>query len=342
MVHTKNMERKYQAGLPVARFPVSATGRAERGRHYLAKQQLPPQNEELDWTNLSPSLSRTESPKLERAVDQINEEFANPPSRNMEEVFELVQDLRAHPPASPVTETVTSEDPNLPTPHSKAGTEAAVPTPLPPTITSETVAEAVRPPLLLAKRAMATLAPRKGRPNPPLTAATKRPHREFQQPNGEVARRKPKKPKALSALREIKKLQTEVKPIIPWRPFVRVIHELLFDKGPYKIRRDAIKALRIVGKEYLIEVLGGGNLACMHRNCCTLTPKDIRLFRRLRGDIDSTGETTESEEARKADWEPFNRGRLTMGKAMVLDTNWRRKLRALLQRRRGGFLQGRC
>ena len=64
MVHTKNTERKYQAGLPVARFPVIATGRAERDRHYLAKQQLPPQNEELDWTNLSP-LSGTESPELE-------------------------------------------------------------------------------------------------------------------------------------------------------------------------------------------------------------------------------------------------------------------------------------
>ena len=105
-----------------------------------------------------------------------------------------------------------------------------------------------------------------GLPQPPLTAATKCPCREFQQPSGEVARRKPKKPKALSVLREIKKLQTEVEPIITWRPFVRVIHELLFNQGPYKIRRDAIKGLRVAGEEYLIEVLGGGNLACMHRN----------------------------------------------------------------------------
>ena len=156
-----------------------------------------------------------------------------------------------------------------------------------------------------------------------------------------MARRKPKKPKALSALREIKKLQTEVEPIIPWRPFVRVIHKLLFDQGPYKIRRDAIKALRISGEEYLIKVLGGGNLACMHRNRCTLAPKDIRLFRRLRGDIDSIGETAESEEARREDWRQFNQGRLTMGEAMVLDTHRRRKLQALLQRRRQRALQGR-
>ena len=122
---------------------------------------------------------------------------------------------------------------------------------------------------------------------------------------------------------------------------MRVIHELLFDQGPYKIRREAIKALRIAGEEYLIKVLGGGNLACMHRNRCTLAPKDIRLFRRLRGDTDSIGETMESEKARKADWEQFNQGRLTISEAMVLDTNRHRKLRALLQRRRQRVLQGR-
>ena len=57
---------------------------------------------------------------------------------------------------------------------------------------SETVAEATQPPLLLAKRAMATLAPWKACPNPP-TAAAKCPRKEFQQPSEEVTRRKPKK-----------------------------------------------------------------------------------------------------------------------------------------------------
>ena len=77
-------------------------------------------------------------------------------------------------------------------------------------------------------------------------------------------RRKAKKPKALSALKEIKKYQTEVEPILPWQPFVRVIHELLFEQGPYRIRKEAIKALRIAGEQYLLEVLGGGSLTCMH------------------------------------------------------------------------------
>ena len=92
---------------------------------------------------------------------------------------------------------------------------------------------------------------------------------------------KPKRPKALSALREIWKLQEEVEPILPWLPFVRLIHKLLFTRGPYRIQHQAIQALRAAAEAYIVEVLGGGNLACMHRDRCTLTPKDIRLFHRL-------------------------------------------------------------
>ena len=66
---------------------------------------------------------------------------------------------------------------------------------------------------------------------------------------------------------------------------------------------------------------GGGNLAFMHRDWCTLALKDIRPFTQLRGNIDTIGETTESEEARRADWEQFNKDCLTISKAMVLDTN---------------------
>ena len=125
-----------------------------------------------------------------------------------------------------------------------------------------------------------------------------------------------------------------MEPILPWLPFVRVIHELLFEQGPYRIRKEAIKALRVAREQYLLEVLGGGNLACMHHDRCTLAPKDIHLFRMMRGDIDKYGETDASEEARKADWHKYRKGRLTVSEAMVLDTCRKQKLRALLQRRR--------
>ena len=84
MVCTKNTERKQSAGLPLARFSVVATGRAKRDKYYSAKLQLPLQAEELEWTALSPSLPGTASPKLDRVVERINEEYANPSPQNME------------------------------------------------------------------------------------------------------------------------------------------------------------------------------------------------------------------------------------------------------------------
>ena len=167
MVHTKNPQRKQSARLPVARFPTIATGRAERDKHYMMKLQLLPQAEELDWTALTPSLSGAASPELERVVERINEEHANLPLQNMKEVFELVQDLCANPPTSPAMETVTGEDNEPSTSNVEADKEVSTTTPSPPTLTVETVVEAIRLPLLLAKRALATLAPQKGRPNPP-------------------------------------------------------------------------------------------------------------------------------------------------------------------------------
>ena len=131
------------------------------------------------------------------------------------------------------------------------------------------------------------------------TVATKCPRKNHCM--SEESRRKPERPKALSALREIRKLQEEVEPILPWLPFVRLVHELLFDRGLYRVQRQAIQALWVAAEAYIIEVLGGGNLACMHRDQCTLAPKDIRLFRRLRGDVDSMGEALESVEARRED-----------------------------------------
>ena len=249
-----------------------------------------------------------------RAVDRINEEHANSPPQTIDEVCTLVQDLRAHPQTSPVEDLENCELP------------AAVILSTS-TLHTETFAETAHPPLILARRATAT--PVRGVPHPP-TITTKCPRKEYHV--SEEVRWKPKRLKALSALREIQKLQEEVEPILPWQPFVRLIHELLFTRGPYRIQRKAIQALRIPAEAYIVEVLGGGNLACMHRDRCTLTPKDIRLFCRLRGDVDSMGETPESEEARRADWRRYKKDHLTPGEAMVLDTNRHQKLRLLIQK----------
>ena len=295
MVYTKNTARKQHFGLPKARYPVVPTSHSERDLHYHTQLQLPSEADEVDWTNLTPTLTGTESPEAGTVVEPINEEHANSPPQTISEVCDLVQDLQVRPPTAPVKDPVTQSDcelPNLP-----SGAPVAI-TLSPPTLYMETVAETVQPHLLLARRATATSAPARGVPNP-LTAATKCPRENHHV--SEESRRKPKSPKALSALREIRKLQEEVEPILPWLPFVRLVHKLLFNRGPYRVQRQAIQALQVAAEAYIIEVLGGGNLACMHRDQCTLAPKDIRLFRRLRGDVDSMGEAPESEEAGRED-----------------------------------------
>ena len=332
MARTKNMERK-PSRLPVARFPVIATGKAEREAYYRQKAAATtPTTETMDWTELNPTLPGSTSPALENTVDRLNEAHQSS-TLTIDNVAEIVEDLYANPPITP-TDGAASEAAR-PENRQDRPTTSTAPTG---SVISEMTGQTSLPPILLARKAMATLVPRKDRPNLP-TAAAKCPCQHFREPIEEVKSRRKSKPKALSALGEIKKYQTEVKPILPWLPFVRLIHELLFERGPYRIQREALQALRTSSEEYLVEVLSGGNLACMHRDRCTLAPKDIRLFRCLRGDVDQLGEAPESEEARAKDWARYRKGRMTVAEAMVVDTNRRKKLRQLVKLRRERALQ---
>ena len=77
-------------------------------------------------------------------VSRLNEEFDQVPLQDMEELADLVQDLHENPPAP-----------------SEPASSSIV---LASTVTSETVAETPIQPLLLAKCAVAGLAPTKARP----------------------------------------------------------------------------------------------------------------------------------------------------------------------------------
>ena len=140
MVRTKNAARKQHFGFPKARFPVVPTSHSEMDLHYQAQLQLPSEADEVDWTNLTPKLTGTESPEVGRVVDWINKEYANSPPQTINEVCDLVQDLQAHPPTSPVEDPVTQSDcelQNLPSDEPVATTSS------PPTLYTETVAETV-------------------------------------------------------------------------------------------------------------------------------------------------------------------------------------------------------
>ena len=283
----------------------------------------------MDWTDLTLSFEEPVSPALTRTVEKLNQDFEELPPQDIEELSNLVEDLRSNPPIpvsnASVTERVVEEP------------RAVVPPPTPaPTVITETIAETPRAPLLLARQATAVPAPTKSRPRPP-TSAVKCPRAN--QIRSEEPKWKKRKPASLTTLQEIRKYQSSVEPLLPLLPFIRVVRDLLNLQGPYRITREAILALRTVGEDYIVSTLEGANLACMHRNRCTLAPQDICLYRRFRGEDERIGQTEESQEARRRDWEKFREGRLTPGEATVLDTERRRKLRALIIRRKQRAMQ---
>ena len=325
MVRTKNTTRKYPTGLPPARYPAIATGMEERNRHYQQLQLIGAEAPTTDWTDLIPSFEEPLSPALTRTVDQLNRENEELPPQDIEELSDLVEDLRNNPPTPATIEKVmetATEEIEEPSPLVQPSTSAVV---------AETIAETPRAPLLLSKRVTAVPAPTKSRPRPP-TSAAKCPRPSLREPTEEP--KKKKKRINLTALQEIRRYQSEVKPLLPLLPFIRVVRDILNRQGPYRITREAILALRTMVEDYLVTTLEGANLACMHRNRCTLAPQDIRLYRRIKGEDEQIGETQESQAARRRDWAKYKEGRLTLVEATVLDTERRRKLRAMLIKRR--------
>ena len=268
MARTKNTAKKVSGGLPPACFPQVAAGAERKACHHQARKQLPVKAATTtataaeihgDWTQLSPSLPEGAAPPLERVVSRLNEEYEQSPPHNMEELASLVEDLHENPPAPSVSQPTS---------------QALVPMAI-----SETVSETPIQPLLLAKQAVAGLAPTKARPKPP-TAAAKYPReevcgREKQKP---IQSRKPSKPSSLTSLQEIRKYQTECKPLLPFLPFIRVVREALNQHGLYRITRGALLALREVVEDHLVHVFKGSNLTCMHRDWCTLAHRDIHLY----------------------------------------------------------------
>ena len=157
MVKLKNTSRKYPNGLPPARFPSIATGMEEHNHHYQQLQLIGAEAPTTDWTDLTPSFEEPLSPALTRTVDQLNCEYEELPPQSIEELSNLVEDLRNNPPTPVTTEKVMEiateeiEEPGL----------LVQPSTSTPTIVTETVAETPRAPLLLAKHVTAAPAPTK-------------------------------------------------------------------------------------------------------------------------------------------------------------------------------------
>ena len=154
MVRLKNTTRKYPNGLPPARYPSIATGMEERNRHYQQLQLIGAEAPTTDWTDLTPSFEEPLSPALTRTVDKLNHEYEELPPQSIEELSNLVEDLRSNPPTTEKVMETAIGDIEEPSPLVQPSTSA-------PTIVTETVAETPRAPLLLARRVTAAPAPTK-------------------------------------------------------------------------------------------------------------------------------------------------------------------------------------
>ena len=111
----------------------------------------------MDWTDLTPSFEESVSPALTTTMELLNQDFEELPPQDIEELSNLVEDLRSNPPIPAIEGNVTERAADV-----FEGPRAVVPPPTPaPTVITETVAETSRAPLLLARRATAVPAPTK-------------------------------------------------------------------------------------------------------------------------------------------------------------------------------------
>lgn len=117
------------------------------------------------------------------------------------------------------------------------------------------------------RKQMATKA---GRREAPATGGVKKPHRYRP---GTVA------------LREIRKYQKGTELLIRRLPFQRLVREITEDfKTGLRFQSSAILALQEAGEAFLVGLFEDTNLCAIHAKRVTISPKDMQLARRIRGE----------------------------------------------------------
>ena len=87
------------------------------------------------------------------------------------------------------------------------------------------------------------------------------------------------------ALREIRRYQKSVDPLICKLPFQRLVKEVAQDFMPdLRFQAKAILALQEASEDYLVGLFQDTNLCAIHAKRVTIFPKDIQLARRIRGE----------------------------------------------------------
>lgn len=87
------------------------------------------------------------------------------------------------------------------------------------------------------------------------------------------------------ALREIRKYQKSTETLIRRLPFQRLVREIAQEmKDGLRFRAQAIFALQEAAENYLVDLFQDTNLCAIHAKRVTITAKDLKLARRIRGE----------------------------------------------------------
>ena len=87
------------------------------------------------------------------------------------------------------------------------------------------------------------------------------------------------------AIRQIRKYQKSTELLIAKAPFCRLVREIAQERSSsIRFQSSAIVALQTASEDYLVGLFEDTNLITIHRKCVTISPKDIQLARRIRGE----------------------------------------------------------
>ena len=114
------------------------------------------------------------------------------------------------------------------------------------------------------------MAPLQARKSSPAYCGVKKPHR-FRP--GTVA------------LRDIRRYQKSTELLISKMPFQRLVREIAQNIKPsMRFQSSTIIALQEAGEAYLVGLFEDTNLCAIHAKRITITPSDLQLARRIRGE----------------------------------------------------------
>ncbi|GAA5999797.1 histone H3 family protein [Rhodotorula paludigena] len=113
----------------------------------------------------------------------------------------------------------------------------------------------------------------------------KKPRKGIKAPTQTQSKKRRWKPGTV-ALREIRKYQKSTELLIRKLPFQRLCRQIAIENaGDFRWQAAALQALQEAAEDYLIDLFGDCNLCAIHAKRVTIMPSDMKLARRLRGEL---------------------------------------------------------